>query len=474
MTQKAKKALEQIIFTLLAVLLVLAISLLLYQRAYAGKIYPHISVAGIDLSGKTKSQARFLLDKKIQNIGQKQLILSAGGKEVPTKVTDTGLSYDLDRTIDNAYTVGRSQSFIKQLWFSAKTIFKKSQINAATVIDQEKFKAFMDANVPNLNIEAKNAEVKIENGVASEVAEQDGQSVDTADLSNKILTLVNENDTAESYRIALTTTPIKPQIKIGDLDNAKAYAEDILKKHITLTYESQSFTPSRADIGNWLYFSVENGAYKGSLNDTAIQAYLNRIAKNFEIQKVDKKINAANGETIEDGRNGRYLEKNKALASIKAQIAISDSFTIALLTYDEPAGEVKIFPEEGVVPGRFDGKYIDIYLAQQKLCAIEGMNIIGCYSISSGKSSTPTPKGLRAIQDKSPMAWSAPYGLYMPWWNGIGGGMGIHELPEWPGGYKEGEAHLGTPVSHGCIRLGVGPAEFIYNWAPIGTPVYIH
>ena len=55
-----------------------------------------------------------------------------------------------------------------------------------------------------------------------------------------------------------------------------------------------------------------------------------------------------------------------------------------------------------------------------------------------------------------------------------GVGHGIHELPEWPSGYKEGEAHLGIPVSHGCVRLGVGPAETMYHWAPIGTIVFIH
>jgi lipoprotein-anchoring transpeptidase ErfK/SrfK len=64
----------------------------------------------------------------------------------------------------------------------------------------------------------------------------------------------------------------------------------------------------------------------------------------------------------------------------------------------------------------------------------------------------------------------------MPYWMAIvpGGKFGIHELPEWPGGYKEGANHLGTPVSHGCVRLGVGPAQTVYNWADIGTPVVVH
>jgi hypothetical protein len=152
----------------------------------------------------------------------------------------------------------------------------------------------------------------------------------------------------------------------------------------------------------------------------------------------------------------------------------SSPAAVTLVTTTDTAKDVKVFPSEGIVPGRFAGKYIDVDLTQQKLCQIESNAIIACYTVSTGKPSTPTPVGTRYIQDKNPRAWSSPYGLWMPWWNGMGEGYGIHELPEWPSGYKEGENHLGTPVSHGCVRLGVGPAEVVYNWADIGTPVYIH
>lgn len=99
---------------------------------------------------------------------------------------------------------------------------------------------------------------------------------------------------------------------------------------------------------------------------------------------------------------------------------------------------------------------------------------LGSFPVSSGKASMPTPKGHFTIYNKFPKAWSS-YGLWMPYWLGMKYGLfGIHELPVWPNGYKEGESHLGTPVSHGCIRLGVGPAELIYNWTPVGTPVFIY
>jgi lipoprotein-anchoring transpeptidase ErfK/SrfK len=122
------------------------------------------------------------------------------------------------------------------------------------------------------------------------------------------------------------------------------------------------------------------------------------------------------------------------------------------------------------------GKYIDINLSQQIMSTFENGRLLDSYLISSGKRGMDTPKGEHKIYNKSPRPWSKKYSLYMPFWMAItsSGSYGIHELPEWPGGYKEGANHLGTPVSHGCVRLGIGPAKTVFDWADIGTPVVIY
>ncbi|MBU0722267.1 L,D-transpeptidase [Patescibacteria group bacterium] len=111
---------------------------------------------------------------------------------------------------------------------------------------------------------------------------------------------------------------------------------------------------------------------------------------------------------------------------------------------------------------------------EQKLYYFLNNVRMGEFKISSGKLSMQTPRGNFKIDGKALRAWSK-YGLWMPYWMSLKNGyFGIHELPEWPNRTKEGENHLGIPVSHGCVRLGVGPAEFLYNWAPVGTPVKIY
>lgn len=123
-----------------------------------------------------------------------------------------------------------------------------------------------------------------------------------------------------------------------------------------------------------------------------------------------------------------------------------------------------------------EGKYIDLNLKSQVMAIFENGKLLDAYLVSSGKRGMPTPQGIFHIANKTPRAWSKKYGLYMPYWMALvsSGDFGIHELPEWPGGFKEGQSHLGTPVSHGCVRLGVGPAEIVYNWTEIGTAVVIH
>lgn len=118
-------------------------------------------------------------------------------------------------------------------------------------------------------------------------------------------------------------------------------------------------------------------------------------------------------------------------------------------------------------------KRIEVDLAAQELSYFWGGVEMGAHPVSTGKPATPTSPGRYLISNKADKAWS-PLGLWMPYWMGLDSGkIGIHQLPYWPNGYREGEHHLGIPVSHGCIRLGIKPAKEVYEWAEVGTPVLI-
>lgn len=117
---------------------------------------------------------------------------------------------------------------------------------------------------------------------------------------------------------------------------------------------------------------------------------------------------------------------------------------------------------------------IEIDLKTQKMFYYVSGYAWKLFSVSSGRPGMATPKGRFKIVNKISKAWSKTYKLWMPYWMGINSpGIGIHELPVWPSGYREGENHLGKTVSHGCIRLGIGPAKYLFERVAVGTEVTV-
>ncbi len=178
------------------------------------------------------------------------------------------------------------------------------------------------------------------------------------------------------------------------------------------------------------------------LEDKKFVFYTKSKTKNDKIIKSDKK----------DFFSGFELSKNKYIPPETSR----------------PKKEIEITPEFT------EGKYIDVSISNQVMTLFEDGVKVNSFLISSGKYGMPTPLGTFSVKKKEPKHWSSTYGLWMPYSMNFYGAYYIHELPYWPSGYREGEDHLGMRVSHGCIRLGVGPAEYVFDWAEIGTSIYVH
>ena len=152
-----------------------------------------------------------------------------------------------------------------------------------------------------------------------------------------------------------------------------------------------------------------------------------------------------------------------------------DPFTQLGLSKDKYIPPESSIPKDGIEiePKIKEGKYIDISISNQVMTLFEDGIKDNSFLVSTGTYGMPTPLGMFNVRSKRRNVWSS-YGLWMPYSMNFYGGYFMHELPYWPNGYREGTDHLGMRVSHGCIRLGIGPAEYVYNWSEIGTPIYIH
>lgn len=117
-----------------------------------------------------------------------------------------------------------------------------------------------------------------------------------------------------------------------------------------------------------------------------------------------------------------------------------------------------------------DGKrWIEVDLTTQMLTAWQGDVAIMHTSISSGLPGTPTVTGRYqvGIKYQSQRMTGPGYDLPgVPWVMYFYGDYAIH------GAYWH--TNFGVPMSRGCVNMVPSEAEFLYNWAPVGTEVYVH
>lgn len=457
-----------------------------YGRIYAQEFYPGVKIAGVDLGGQKQASADLLLKSKINNLAKENLKINVGDGTKQISLTDLGISINAKSTISEAYDYGRSGYIIQDTISKIKALFDGKDFKLKVDYNDATLAAKIKELAPNLYQEANNATFVVNDNTVTLQKEKEGKVVDLNNFKNDLNNLVDSNSASKT--IILKTTVTEPSVASYQIENLQPAFEKIVTSGINF-YDSESsknYSASPEEIASWMNIKTDKNSYATlEINDNEIKSYIEQLAKKVNKKVIDKKINSQTKAVIAEGQDGLTLDESKLLIDIKQilagrmdNVASSSEQTINLVMNVEEKGEKEIEPEEikvnGGTPGLSEGRYLEINLSEQRMYLFEGTNQIASYVVSTGKWSMPTPIGTRYINSKDPRAWSEKYGLFMPYWNDIGGGYGIHELPEWPGGYKEGENHLGTPVSHGCIRLGVGAAEHVYNWAPIGTPVFIH
>lgn len=118
-------------------------------------------------------------------------------------------------------------------------------------------------------------------------------------------------------------------------------------------------------------------------------------------------------------------------------------------------------------------KLITVDTTSQTLYAWEGGQIINKSRVSTGMRYTPTVKGQFKIWHKNPLQnMKGNYPPYEPYFlKNVPNVMFFHGDYAIHGAYWHNK--FGSRVSHGCVNTPVAFSEWLFDWAPIGTQVYV-
>jgi lipoprotein-anchoring transpeptidase ErfK/SrfK len=297
--------------------------------------------------------------------------------------------------------------------------------------------------------------------------------------------------------VNLPSEVLQPKITASSLEAIKTQTEQMTDKIIVLAYDKFKFTLKQSDLLKWISFENTDGKITPNFNKKSISIYVAGLAKKIDIEPVEKHLSSKDGSVLQEGKDGRALAQIKVISDITSvlngtfeavpatadnNVAVASAsttktdFSLALQVDPKTFATKTVNPP--FTPGMYEGKYMEVNLTEQKLYLWDGQNLIKNYRVSSGKKTTPTREGIFKIKNKASVGKSYPW--IMPWWMAFaqdrwGAWQGFHELPvDMRTNKKEGIKDIGYAVSHGCVRLAIGDAKEVYDWAEVGIPVYIH
>jgi lipoprotein-anchoring transpeptidase ErfK/SrfK len=201
------------------------------------------------------------------------------------------------------------------------------------------------------------------------------------------------------------------------------------------------------------------------------------------VRALDKRVSypATNAEFI--GLKGFKPQFKKEKAGVKVVRGLSTERIVRGL---QSAGQLRIRLATRILkPIRTVAKFGPVVVIRRgvnELRYYEGARLIHKFGVATGQAVYPTPTGLFSVVDMQLNPWWLPPDS--PWaegldpippgpgnplgtrWMGLSApGVGIHGTPD--------DASIGYSASHGCIRMHISDAEWLFHHVRIGTPVLI-
>jgi lipoprotein-anchoring transpeptidase ErfK/SrfK len=205
-----------------------------------------------------------------------------------------------------------------------------------------------------------------------------------------------------------------------------------------------------------------------------VRRYVARLQKRFSREPEDARLAGLQNlqPVITDARPGRKVDRKAMVTRIVHALRTGSRDTIALA----------LRPIQPDVTAETFGPVIVIRRGSNRLDVFDGSRPWKTFPVATGQAAYPTPLGQWSIVDMQrnpwwrppPSDWAKdlkpiPPGPGNPLgtrWMGLSApAVGIHATPD--------ASSIGYSASHGCIRMLIPDAEWLFEQVGIGTPVFV-
>jgi vancomycin resistance protein YoaR len=340
------------LITVTIVVLINLIAMLLvagYQITNDGLIFSGVSVWDTDVSGMTTAQARAALEGKFNYPTESTITFRDGTNIWPISAAELGIHFEVDRTVQAAYEVGRNPNLIESLRQQATAWREGVVISPVIVFDQVSAETYLQKIGTQINHPAVDAVLRLDGAEVVYAPGQIGRELDIPATMIRLGGLVTQLTSGEVPLVIRENTP-----EVLNADEAAQTASNILQADMEVYIENAGsndagpWIASRESLAAMLQIErVPSGdgvtdTYAVSLNKDDLRAFLDPLAPELSSDPVNARFifndDTRQLEPIADSSEGRALNVPASVDKI-AEMALLGVHKVPLV-FDTIAPEI--------------------------------------------------------------------------------------------------------------------------------------
>src|SRR5574341_476103 len=215
-----------------------------YQLLYAGRIFPGVSVAGVDLSGLTPPDAAVKLNQTLSYPINGKILFRDGEKAWVATPAQLGMVFDPSSSAMTAYRLGRSGGLLGALSGQIRAGGRGVNVPPVIVFDQRVAFQYLSQIATQISQPLVEASLKLE---GTNVVAQPGQVGRELKIEATLIYLGSQLQTFSDGEVPLVVQEIQPQVL--DVSAQADVARQILSQPLTLVVPNVT----EGNLGPYVY-----------------------------------------------------------------------------------------------------------------------------------------------------------------------------------------------------------------------------
>jgi vancomycin resistance protein YoaR len=317
-----------------------------YQLIYAGRIFPGVTVAGVNLSGLTPSDAALKLNQTLSFPISGKVVFRDGGNVWLASPVELGMVFDASSSAQAAYRLGRKGNPFTALSNQLSARKRGADVPPVIIFDQRLAYAYVNGLAAGINRPAVEASLRID---GTNVVAQAGQVGRHVDVDGTLVFLSAQLQSFRDVEVPLVIVENQPLIM--DVSSQADIARQILSAPLQLSLANAAqgdpgpwmfeplvvagmLTVKRVDNGGQVavHVGLESGAFAQLL--TPIAGQVDRKAKNakFYFDDASKQLVLLENSTI-----GRTTDVPATIVSMNDAL-LRGEHSVTLVVKEEQPG----------------------------------------------------------------------------------------------------------------------------------------